>query len=52
MDYLGKLSNFALIFCLMPVLHKKSRQSLTVFPETPFDWNIFKVGSAVIVYTL
>ena len=34
----------------MAVLHKKSRQSLTVSPESPFDWKFFKVGS-VIVYS-
>ena len=34
----------------MAVLHKKSRQTLTVSPESPFDWNFLKVGS-VIVYS-
>ena len=34
----------------MAVLHKKSRQTLTVSPEIPFDCNFFKVGS-VIVYS-
>ena len=37
MDFLEKLSNFTLIFYVMPVLNKKSRQRLKVSPESPFE---------------
>ena len=29
----------------MPLLHKKSSQSLTVSPKNPFSWKMFKIGS-------
>ena len=28
-------------------LHKKSSQTLSVSPESPFDWNFLKVGSVI-----
>ena len=48
MDLKEKLSNFALIFFVMPKINKKSRQSLRVSPESPFDWKFFKVGSMIV----
>ena len=48
----GHSGEYLKLFYVMPlpVLHKKSRQSLRVSPESSFDWKLFKVGS-VIVYS-
>ena len=35
----------------MPILHKKSSQTLSVSPESPFDWNFFFEVGSVIVYS-
>ena len=40
----GETSNFTQNFCAIPVLHKKSWQSLRVSPEIPFDWKFLKVA--------
>ena len=48
MDFLEKLTNFAKVFYVIRALNKKSRQSLRVFPESPFDWKFFKVGSMIV----
>ena len=48
MDFLEKLTNFAQVFYVIRALNKKSRQSLRVSPESPFDWKFFKVGSMIV----
>ena len=48
MDFLEKLTNFAKVFYVIRALNKKSRQSLRVSPESPFDWKFFKVGSMIV----
>ena len=47
-NFLWNVSNFALIFYLMHVLHKKSRQSLRHSPES-FRWDfLLKIGTHIV----